>query len=346
MGMMDDLQKRLEKFGKDVERSVTGKKKPKGGHTLGGAADSALEHAFDASRPLGMTLTKADDGRAEVTGVARQGQAESKAVRTGDVVAALDGAATDYDGFVAGVAAARSTGARMRVRFARPLPRGAAKKAAPLSSEQRDARRDAMARAAEKRGQPAPRKKKAADAPKSPTVFEDGPRSAETQAAWERARRGDDRTRRDMGYDPFQAVSSAGTLEHERAALRPQPEPFAGGGRRLDGQAACPEAEVACEALELCVDKAAALTCAETVLKLLGNAAKGDAKFRRVRLGNKAVQERILAVDGGLEALCAAGFELAEDGDETVLLLKDGFDAARLDAATKTVAAAKARLAR
>ena len=106
MGMMDDLQKRLEKFGKDVERSVTGKKKPKGGHTLGGAADSALEHAFDASRPLGMTLTKADDGRAEVTGVAQQGQAESKAVRIGDVVAALDGAATDYDGFVAGVAAA------------------------------------------------------------------------------------------------------------------------------------------------------------------------------------------------------------------------------------------------
>ena len=189
-------------------------------------------------------------------------------------------------------------------------------------------------------------KKKAADAPKSPTVFEDGPRSAETQAAWERAQRGDDRTRRDMGYDPFQAVSSAGTLEHERAALRQQPEPFAGGGRRLDGQAACPEAEVACEALELCVDKAAALTCAETVLKLLGNAAKGDAKFRRVRLGNKAVQERILAVDGGLEALCAAGFELAEDGDETVLLLKDGFDAARLDAATKTVAAAKARLSK
>ena len=55
-------------------------------------------------------------------------------------------------------------------------------------------------------------------------------------------------------------------LEHERAALRQQPEPFAGGGRRLDGHAACPEAEVACEALELCVDKAAALTCAETVL--------------------------------------------------------------------------------
>ena len=33
MGMMDDLQKRLEKFGKDVERSVTGKKKAKGGRT-------------------------------------------------------------------------------------------------------------------------------------------------------------------------------------------------------------------------------------------------------------------------------------------------------------------------
>ena len=156
MGMMDDLQKRLEKFGKDVERSVTGKKKPKGGHTLGGAADSALEHAFDASRPLGMTLTKADDGRAEVTGVAQQGQAESKAVRIGDVVAALDGAATDYDGFVAGVAAARSTGARMRVRFARPLPRGAPNNAAPLSNEPRDAPRPPQAPVRAPKGGPDP----------------------------------------------------------------------------------------------------------------------------------------------------------------------------------------------
>ena len=53
MGMMDDLQKRLEKFGKDVERSVTGKKKPKGGHTLGGAADSAL-----AQQSLPFTLSQ------------------------------------------------------------------------------------------------------------------------------------------------------------------------------------------------------------------------------------------------------------------------------------------------
>ena len=94
---------------------------------------------------------------------------------------------------------------------------------------------------------------------------------------------------------------------------------------------------MACEALELCVDKGtAALTCAETVLKLRRERGQGRrVKFRRVRLGNKAVQERILAVDGGLAALCAAGFELAEDGEETVLLLKDGFDAARLDAATQ-----------
>jgi hypothetical protein len=346
MGMMDDLSKRVEKFGKDVERSVTGKKKPRGGHTLGGAADSALDQAFDAARPLGMTLTKADDGRAAVTGVAQQGQAESKAVRVGDVIAALNGAAVDYDAFVAGVAAARSTGGRVRVRFARPLPRGISTKTKPLSNDQRDARRDAMARAAEKRGLPPPRRKKVAEAPRSPTVFDEGPRSAETQAAWEHAQNKDERTKRDLGYEPFQAVSSGGTLEHEQRALE-APE-FAGGGRRLDGRAACPEAEVACEALELCVDKAAALTCAETVLKLLGNASKGDAKFRRVRLGNKAIQERILAVDGGLEIMCTAGFELAEDADdETVLLLKDGFDAARLDAATKTIAAfaAKARLA-
>ena len=63
-----------------------------------------------------------------------------------------------------------------------------------------------------------------------------------------------------------------------------------------------------------------------------------------MRLANKAIQDRVLAVDGGLEVLCAAGFQLAEDGDETVLLLPDAFARPRLRAAADALGAARARL--
>ena len=79
-------------------------------------------------------------------------------------------------------------------------------------------------------------------------------------------------------------------------------------------------------------DRERAAVCVGTVCKLLANAAaKGeDAKFRRVRLGNAAIQTKVLAVAGGLEALFAAGFVLQEEGDETVLLLDADFDRATL----------------
>mmetsp|Transcript_27793 Transcript_27793/g.83329 ORF Transcript_27793/g.83329 Transcript_27793/m.83329 type:complete len:575 (+) Transcript_27793:203-1927(+) len=68
MGMFDDMKARMERFGKDVERSVGLAPKRGAGHTLGAAQEDAREYAFDPARPLGMTLTKRDDGRA---GVAR-----------------------------------------------------------------------------------------------------------------------------------------------------------------------------------------------------------------------------------------------------------------------------------
>lgn len=93
------------------------------------------------------------------------------------------------------------------------------------------------------------------------------------------------------------------------------------------------------------VDAAAARTCVATVSTLLTNAeTKPEAKFRKVRLANKAIQDRVLAVEGGLEVLCAAGFQLAEDGAETVLVLSDDFDRPRLRAAADALGAAKARL--
>jgi len=37
-------------------------------------------------------------------------------------------------------------------------------------------------------------------------------------------------------------------------------------------------------------------------------------KFRKVNLENKAIQERVAKVNGGIQILCAAGFVKSEDG--------------------------------
>ena len=61
----------------------------------------------------------------------------------------------------------------------------------------------------------------------------------------------------------------------------------------------------------------AVLACLTTIGKVLGNVVDQplEDKFRKIKLGNKAVRERILSVAGGVEVLVAAGFAHA-DGDE------------------------------
>ena len=68
-----------------------------------GLSNETTTHDFDASQKLGMSLTKADDGRAKVTVLAKDGQAESLGVQVDDVILALDGQAVGYHAVVAGV---------------------------------------------------------------------------------------------------------------------------------------------------------------------------------------------------------------------------------------------------
>ena len=72
-----------------------------------GLSNETTTHDFDASQKLGMSLTKADDGKAKVTDVAKDGQAEVLGVQVDDVILALDGKGVNYDAVVAGIAAAR-----------------------------------------------------------------------------------------------------------------------------------------------------------------------------------------------------------------------------------------------
>ena len=62
----------------------------------------------------------------------------------------------------------------------------------------------------------------------------------------------------------------------------------------------------------------AVLACLATIRKLLSNVVSQplESKFRKIKLGNKAVKEKILSVEGGVEVLVAAGFELCSDTEE------------------------------
>ena len=59
-----------------------------------------------------------------------------------------------------------------------------------------------------------------------------------------------------------------------------------------------------------------AQTCLKTCQTLLGNLVKDPAneKFRKVNLENKAIQERVAKVNGGIQILCGAGFVKSDDG--------------------------------
>lgn len=71
-------------------------------------------------------------------------------------------------------------------------------------------------------------------------------------------------------------------------------------------------------------DEAAFKTCCNTLLKLLGNVARSpeEDKFRVVKLGNAAIQKRIVAVTNGVEFLVGSGFERGaeEDGEEVLTM--------------------------
>ena len=72
------------------------------------------------------------------------------------------------------------------------------------------------------------------------------------------------------------------------------------------------------------VGEEAVLVCLTTIGKILGNVVNQplEEKFRKVKLNNKAMREKILSVSGGLEVLITAGFSQAVgEGDEGDILL-------------------------
>lgn len=162
--------------------------------------------------------------------------------------------------------------------------------------------------------------------------------NAETARMVAAAKAGEDRTACAMGYSPFAATSSAGfaastslgisTGTSDASPRGPRTQAPEGGGGDLLRFDEVQEDHVSGEhaaqvdaAFEMMfasnMGEEAVLACLTTIGKVLGNVVDQplEDKFRKIKLGNKAVRERILSVAGGVEVLVAAGFAHA-DGDE------------------------------
>lgn len=368
MGLFDDLNKRLASFQSDVEKTLSGSSKKKG-HTLGGgtatggtvgavnnkkldavSSEKTIVAKFSSKTgsSLGMSLQRDDTGAASVSAVVPGGAAEKAGVVTGDIIISVDDTETpSYNEFLQVFRGADHRPVTFRLRR--------------LVSE-RDARREAQAKAAverdnawAKRVAKRPQGGRIGRASSGETV-DVVPKSTnpETLAAWKRTEERQAAQTKELGYDPYKSLSTGTSAAGAKAVSKPAPpttEQPQDVGDRLGGQDAADydrgaaEADVVVQALVANTDKTAVLTCLTTILKLLENAmAKDDEKFRRVRLANPNIQSRILAVEGGLEALVTAGFHLSDDGnDETVLLLPRNFSKARCRATADALTALKSQ---
>ena len=228
---------------------------------------------------------------------------------------------------------------------------GGSKAPPPLSSEEKEQRREAMMKAAAEREGAWSKKVKSTSAKRDPNtdmrrykdddrpVFDHseaaslGSSNAETQRMVAAAKRGEQQMSQTMGYSPFAAQSSVGFATTTTAAPAPAPATSQDGGEDLltfdDGTYEhLDEDKLAAVdgAFEMLFSSDAGedgvLRAIQTVTKLLQNLSDNplEAKYRRVRLENAAIRERIVVVAGAVEVLVAAGFEPEEQDGESVLV--------------------------
>lgn len=346
--IIDDIKSRMEAFRKELQKATRGDSSSKDSGQLLGSSESGetVVAVFQSAGPLGIKVSKGNANEAVVREVEPNGVAAKMGVKEGDVIVRVEShIVTTYDEFLAAFQLA-SRPVELGLRRAALL---AANQGLPRSISEREARREAQAKAAlERDGAWAKRvasrpqggrwQQKASD---GATEYKKST-NPETRAAWKAAEERADKTVKDLGYDPFKSVSTGAAT-----SVRQPAQTTTSTGRRLgDGsadetrayEAASAAAQLVLDSFSAHPDKAQVALCVSTLLKVLDNAAtKDEEKYKRVRLANAAFQAKVLSVPGGLEALCAAGFTLATDPnnqEETILQLSSGFDRPTLQAIT------------
>ena len=227
-------------------------------------------------------------------------------------------------------------------------------KASPpaLTADEKDQRREAMIKAAKEREGAWNKKVKGSSAKRGQNVdmrrFRDddrpvfdhseaaslGSSNAETQRVVAAAKRGEHSISQSMGYSPFVSHSSTGFTNNvpDSSAFSSTLAQKEGEGDLLSfnndsfehlSEDNYTAVDGAFEML-FCsnTDEESVLTAIHTLSKMLSNLADSplDPKYRKVRLANRAIHERIVIVKGAVEVLEAAGFHPEEHEGESVLV--------------------------
>ena len=80
--------------------------------------------------------------------------------------------------------------------------------------------------------------------------------------------------------------------------------------------------------------------CIKTLITYIGNLESNpaDVKYRRIRVGNKAFQERVASLTGGLEFIAAAGFsQFSEEEQDSFISFEGDVDLTRLQQAREVL---------
>ena len=132
---------------------------------------------------------------------------------------------------------------------------------------------------------------------------------------------------------------SAGTAARVRALqaeLAPRPPP----------SARPPPAEAIPRLVAGLAVQAGGLDCAAYLLRLAQGLLGGEARLRRLRCSGAEFQERVMDCSGGRELLLQAGYALAREGGEEVLVYAGGEDLALVRALASAIVQARGTYAR
>ncbi len=284
--------------------------------------------------------------------IVTNGEADKKAVRKGDEIISVDGNdVKSYDEFVMMVKALERP---LTVQFRRLLPKPPSSDSGfhvwrrdneppsnvfTLTQQEKEDRRAAMKAAADSRAGAWDKKVKASARKREedsknkgssggiyshPEAASVGDQNPVTQRAAKMAQHSEKAQAAEMGYNPFvpQMSMSMKTSSTESAT-----EDAAQSGQ---GKVSLEDEDEEAFTLALGmllsseVAEAQVAACVTTISKLLGNlcTSNGAEKFRRLKRGNAAIQNRILNVPGGEALLLAAGFVDSEEGGELVFVHK------------------------
>ncbi|CAE7678490.1 PUX2, partial [Symbiodinium microadriaticum] len=164
----------------------------------------------------------------------------------------------------------------------------------------------------------------------------------EMKAAAARAKESEQRTVESLGYNPFQphfssnssevrhqvnSATAGSSISAASSSAKLRPSQREEGGDR-EGELALVESQVGPEAVaqlnealfELAygeADASSRMTCVDTAMKMLANIQRNpnEIKFRCIRLSNVNFRSKVAEVEGGLEVMMAAGFELSQGAD-------------------------------